>query len=202
MFKNKDKFDTERVKKTKGIVREWIESIIIAAILALFVRTFFFEPYKIPTSSMVPTLIPGDKIFVTKMIYGPRIPWFGWRLPGIRKPERGEVMVFISPPERNKCYIKRVVGMPGDAVEIRLGNIYINGEAVSDPKVSKNFYYNVGDYGKEGIAIKVPEESYFVLGDNSASSRDSRYWGFVPFKDVIGKSLFIWWPPKRVRSIK
>jgi signal peptidase I len=186
----------------KSAAREWTESIIVAAVLAVFVRTLFFEPYKIPTSSMVPTLIPGDKIFVSKVVYGPRIPFVAWRIPGIRKPQRGEVAVFISPAERRKCYIKRVIGMPGDSVEIKLGNIYINGEAVSDPRISKNFYYNVGDYAKEGQSVKVPDEYYFMLGDNSASSRDGRYWGFVPYRDVVGKALFIWWPPKRIRMIQ
>ena len=198
MFKKKEQ---AKEKQVKSVAREWIESIIIAAILALFVRTFFFEPYKIPTSSMVPTLMPGDKIFVTKTLYGPRIPIVAWRLPGTKKPVRGEVIVFVAPMEKNKCYIKRAMGMPGDEVEIKLGNIYINGEAVMDPKISKKFYYNVGEYGKEGASIVVPEDNYFVLGDNSSSSKDSRYWGYVPFKNVVGKALFIWWPPKRVRNI-
>lgn len=189
--------------KKKSLTREWVESIIIAAILAILVRTFFFEPYKIPTSSMVPTLIPGDKIFVSKLVYGPRIPIIAKRLPGVKQaPERGEVIVFIAPQERNKCYIKRVIGLPGDKVEIKLGNIYINGEAITDPKISKNIYYNVGEFGQEGKGITVPEDKYFVLGDNSASSRDSRYWGFVEHQDLIGKALFIWWPPKRVRTLK
>lgn len=199
MFYKKEKQSESAVKKS--VTREWVESIIIAAVLALFVRTFFFEPYKIPTSSMVPTLMPGDKIFVTKTLYGPRIPVLAWRLPGKARPERGEVIVFVSPAEKKKCYIKRVIGLPGEEVEIRKGGIYINGQAVTDPKISKKFYYNVGDYGEEGKSIKVPQDSYFVLGDNSASSRDSRYWGFVPWKSVVGKALFIWWPPKRVRNI-
>jgi signal peptidase I len=194
--------DPETKKTVKSIAKEWGESIVVAALLAMFVRIFFFEPYKIPTSSMVPTLLPGDKIFVTKMVYGPRIPLIALRLPGTKKaPVRGEVVVFIAPEERQKAYIKRVIGLPGDKVEIKLGNIYINGQQIKDPKISKNFYYNAGEYGAEGKEVTVPSESYFVLGDNSASSRDSRYWGFVQHKDVLGKALFIWWPPKRVRNI-
>jgi signal peptidase I len=187
--------------KKKSVLREWADSIIIAFILAMFVRIFFFEFYKIPTSSMVATLIPGDRILVAKIIYGPRIPFVGVRIPGYRKPERGEVIVFISPPERSKAYVKRIIGMPGETVEIERGSIYIDGQEISDSRISKNFYYNFGDYGQPGRSIEVPEHSYFVLGDNSASSRDSRHWGFVPFEDVLGKAMLIWWPPKRIRMI-
>jgi signal peptidase I len=151
---------------------------------------------------MVDTLIPGDRILVGKIVYGPRIPFVGVRIPGYRKPSRGEVIVFISPPERNKAYVKRIVGMPGDNVEIQRGSIYVDGQEISDSRISTNFYYNFGDYGQSGKSIDIPEKSYFVLGDNSASSRDSRHWGFVPFDDVLGKAILIWWPPKRIRMIK
>ena len=137
-----------------------------------------------------------------KIIYGPRIPFIGVRIPGYRKPTRGEVIVFIAPPERNKAYVKRVVGMPGDTVEIERGSIYVDDREISDSRISKNFYYNFGDYGQAGKPIHVPEHSYFALGDNSASSRDSRHWGFVPFEDILGKAILIWWPPKRIRMIK
>lgn len=182
--------------------REWAESILIALALAIFVRIFFFEFYKIPTNSMVPTLVPGDRILVSKCIYGPRVPFIGVRIPGYRNPERGEVIVFISPPDRSKAYVKRVVGLPGDKVQIKNGNVYINGEPVSDPDISTNFYYNRGEYGEEGEPITVPENHYFVLGDNSLSSKDSRYWGFVPSEDVLGKSILIWWPPKRFQMVE
>jgi len=188
--------------RKKSVWREWGESILIAFILAMFVRVFFFELYKIPTTSMVPTLVPGDRILVTKLIYGPRIPFIGWRIPGYRKIKRGEVLVFISPPEPSKAYVKRVIGLPGDEVEIRRGNIYINGKPVSDPVISKDFYYNFGKYGEDGEVVTVPKNSYFVLGDNSASSRDSRFWGFVPFKSVLGKAVLIWWPVKRIALLK
>lgn len=182
--------------------KEWGKAIIIAGLLAILIRIFFIEPYKIPTSSMVPTLEPGDKILVVKFIYGVRIPFLSLRLPGYRKPQRGEVIVFIAPPEKDKCYVKRLVGLPGERVEIENGNIYINGKVVSNPRISKNFYYNQGRYAQPDKPIIVPPNNYFVLGDNSARSRDSRYWGFVPFKNIIGKAVLIWWPPKRVRLIK
>lgn len=188
--------------RKKSVVREWVEAIIIALILAFFVRVFFFEFYKIPTGSMIPTLIPGDRILVSKLVYGPRIPFLGIRIPGLRKPKRGEVMVFISPPERNKSYVKRVIGLPGEELEIEYGSIYINGNEITASEIIKNYYYNRGDYGYEGNVVKIPPNSYFVLGDNSASSRDSRFWGFVPFRNVLGKAILIWWPPKRIRMIE
>ncbi|MBN2120129.1 MAG: signal peptidase I [Candidatus Omnitrophica bacterium] len=189
-------------KKKKSVLREWVDSILIAFILAMFVRVFFFEFYKIPTSSMVATLIPGDRILVGKIIYGPRIPFVGVRIPGYRKPQRGEVIVFISPPEKSKAYVKRIVGFGGEEVEISQGSIYIDGREITDPRIRKNFYYNFGKFGQEGKVTKIPDDSYFVLGDNSASSRDSRHWGFVPAKDVLGKAILIWWPPKRIRMIE
>jgi len=188
--------------RKKSTIREWVDAIVIALILAFFVRVFFFEFYKIPTGSMIPTLMPGDRILVSKITYGPRVPFIGIRIPGLRKPKRGEVIVFISPPERNKSYVKRVVGLPGEEVEIKFGSIYINGEEITDVNIRKNYYYNRGQFGAEDNLVKIAEDSYFVLGDNSASSRDSRFWGSAPFRDVLGKAVLIWWPPKRIRLIK
>ena len=188
--------------KKKSIIREWVEAIIVALILAFFVRVFFFEFYKIPTGSMIPTLMPGDRILVSKIIFGPRIPFVGVRMPGLRVPRRGEVIVFISPAEKNKSYVKRVIGLPGEEVEIKFGSIYINGAEIADQNIVKNYYYNYGEYGAEGASLKIPERAYFVLGDNSASSRDSRFWGFAPSGDILGKAILIWWPPQRIRMIE
>jgi signal peptidase I len=185
-------------KKRKPLWREWTESIIIALVLAVFVRIFFFELYKIPTTSMVPTLIPGDRILVSKCIYGPRIPFVGVRIPGYRKIRRGEVIVFIAPDDRSKSYVKRVVGLPGEEIEIRRGNIFIDGEILSSSlEISSNFYYNRGEYAREGESITIPEAAYFVLGDNSSFSKDSRFWGVVPQENILGKSILIWWPLDR-----
>ena len=182
--------------------KKWWDAAVWAFVLAVFVRVLFFEPYKIPTASMVPTLMPGDKIFASKLHYGPRIPFIGLRIKGFSKPKRGDVIVFIAPPDPSKCYVKRLIGLPGERVLIRNGSIYINGNPITDPKISKNFYYNAGEYGQEGKEILVPPKSFFVLGDNSASSKDSRYWGFVPYRDLIGKAIFIWWPLKRIELIR
>ena len=186
----------------KSTAREWVESIIVAAVLAILLRTFLFQIYKIPTTSMVPTLMPGDKIFVSKLTYGPKIPFTSLRLPGFSKPKRGQVVVFVPPHERNKAYIKRLIGMPGDEVLIEKGNIYINGKEIVDHRIARNYYYDTGDYLEKTKKLTVPEGSYFFLGDNSISSLDSRFWGYVPAKDVVGKAIFIWWPPKRITMVE
>ncbi|MCM8774599.1 MAG: signal peptidase I, partial [Candidatus Omnitrophica bacterium] len=167
--------------KKKSSLREWIEAIVVALALAIFVRTFFFQIYKIPTGSMIPTLMPGDKIFVSKLSYGPVVPFFGWRLPGFTKIKRGDVVVFLPPQEENKLFfsrkhfIKRLIGLPKERLIIKNGNIYINGKIVIDPKIAKNNYVNGGFYGNEEIYL--PQGKYFFLGDNSINSLDSRFWG-------------------------
>lgn len=194
--------------KKKGVVRDWVESILIAAALAIFVRTFFFQIYKIPTTSMVPTLMPGDKIFVSKLVYGPRMPFTHIRLPGVRKPQRGEVVVFVPPEEaknpfwKRKVYIKRLIGLPGERVSIREGNIFINEKMVVDPVIARIYYYNSGEYGAKDATFTIPAQKYFFLGDNSISSSDSRFWGFADEKEIVGKAIFVWWPPKRTGSIE
>jgi len=196
------------VKPVKSAAREWGEAIIIAGLLAIFLRTFFFQIYKIPTTSMVPVLMPGDKIFVSKMHYGPRLPFINKRIPGLREPKRGEVVVFVPPQEAvkpwyvRKQYIKRLIGLPGDKVLIRQGNIYINGEIVLDPRIARNYYYNQGEFAQPGKEIVVPEGKYFFMGDNSISSLDSRFWGFADKQDIVGKAIFIWWPYKRIGMIE
>ncbi len=192
------------MNKKKSVLREWIEAILIAAALAIFLRTFFFQIYKIPTTSMVPVLIPGDKIFVSKLTYGPKIPFTPLRIPGFRKPKRFDIIVFVPPiaTERNKAYIKRLIGLPGDKIELKDGNIHINGKIVVDPKIASNYYYNQGEYGARGKKIIVPEGKYFFLGDNSISSKDGREWGFADAKDIIGKAILTWWPPKRIAMLE
>lgn len=192
------------MNKKKSALREWVDAIIIAAALAIFLRTFFFQIYKIPTTSMVPVLVPGDKIFVSKLTYGPRIPFTPLRIPGFSEPKRFEIVVFIPPiaADRNKAYIKRLIGLPGDRIELRDGNIYINGKIVVDPKVARNYYYNQGKYGAKGKEIIVPEGKYFLLGDNSISSKDGREWGFADEKDVIGRAILTWWPLKRITMLE
>ena len=193
---------TTKHHKSKSNLREWIESIIIAVILALFIRTFFIQAFKIPTGSMRTTLLEGDRILVNKLRFGAKVPFTDYRLPGYGKPQRGDVIVFIYPEDPKRDFIKRLIALGGETVEISNGNIYVNGQEVTDSPIRNIYYYNRGDFGKVGQKIKVPENSFFVLGDNSASSKDSRYWGFVPQKDLIGRAEFIYWPLMRLRAIK
>jgi signal peptidase I len=188
--------------RTKAVIREWVESLFVAFILAMVIRTFVVQAFKIPTGSMRPTLLEGDLILVNKFIYGAKIPFTGLRLPALSQPKRGDVIVFIYPEDRKKDFIKRLVGLPGETVEIKEGYIYINDKPLLEPLFNQRYYYNRGDLAREGERLVVPADSFFVLGDNSASSKDSRYWGFVHRQDILGKALLIYWPPQRIRIIK
>ena len=188
--------------RKKSVIREWVESIVIAFILAMIIRTFVVQAFKIPTGSMRPTLVEGDIILVNKFIYGAKIPFIGWRLPVLKEPQRGDVVVFVYPQNPKKDFIKRLVGVGGDNIKIKSGTVYVNDRPLMDPAFDKRYYYNRGAFAEEGQQIVVPEDSYFVLGDNSASSQDSRYWGFVPAKNIIGEAMVIYWPPRRIKIIK
>lgn len=172
--------------------KNWGEPLLIAAILAIFIRTFIFGPYKIPTGSMKPTFMENDKIFVDKLSYR------------FHAPQRGDIIVFKYPLDRKKDFVKRLAGLPGESIEIRKGVLLVNGKPMTDPPFSANTYYNVEDweFGRSGQVIRVPEGHYFALGDNSAHSADSRQWGFVPAKDLVGKAFMIWWPPQRIKLTK
>ncbi|OGX28439.1 MAG: signal peptidase I [Omnitrophica WOR_2 bacterium RIFCSPHIGHO2_01_FULL_49_10] len=152
-------------------------------LIGSYVKSNVIEAYKIPSGTMMPTLMIGDRIFVNKTIYKQS------------EPKRGDVAVFIAPDKFDKNYIKRVVGLPGETIEIKDGKALINGVVITEPAVfRKNHYYNAGEYAKAGQPVKIPEDSYFVLGDNSSSSKDSRYFGFVPRKSFIGKAFKIYYP--------
>lgn len=188
--------------KKKSVAREWLESIVIAFFLAMVIRTFVVQAFKIPTGSMRMTLVEGDIILVNKFIYGAKVPFTGLRLPAFKQPQRGNVVVFIYPQDAKKDFIKRLVGEPGDTIEIKSGTIYVNNEPLTEPVFNRTYYYNRGEFGREGEKITVPKDSYFVLGDNSASSQDSRYWGFVPSANILGEAMVVYWPPQRIRIIK
>ena len=172
-------------------VKEWISSILVALVLTLIIRTFVIQAFKIPSGSMRPTLVEGDKLFVNKFIYR------------FHPPERGDIIVFKYPVDMKKDFIKRLVGFPGDIVEIRDGKIYVQDRAVDDPEsFGKFYYYNHDPYGGPDEKVKVPENAYYVLGDNSANSTDSRFWGFVPKKNILGKAVFRWWPLRRMGPVR
>jgi len=188
--------------KTKLVIREWVESILVAFLLAMVIRTFVVQAFKIPTGSMRPTLLEGDLILVNKFIFGAKIPFTDLRLPAMRQPKRGDVIVFIYPQDNKKDFIKRLIGLPQEKVEIKNGTVYSNDKPLLDPIFNQRYYYNRGEFATEGHRITVPKDDYFVLGDNSASSKDSRYWGYVPRQNVLGKAILVYWPPNRIRIIK
>lgn len=190
------------MKRKKSAVWEWIESIVIAFFLAMFIRAFVVQAFKIPTGSMRNALLEGDIILVNKFIYGAKVPFTDLRLPAVRQPKRGDVIVFIYPENPKKDFIKRLVAVSGDTVEIKNGTVYVNNQPLLDSVFNRIYYYNRGEFGQEGQKILVPKDSFFVLGDNSAFSQDSRYWGFVPRQNLLGKAIIIYWPPQRIRIIR
>ncbi len=185
----------------KNFFKEYVEPIVIAIVIALFVRTFVVQAFKIPSSSMEPTLLVGDHLLVNKFLYGPRIPYsdkvfgdskkfFEWK-----KPKRGDVIVFIFPKDREKDFIKRVIAVEGEKVEVIGNKIKINDQVIADPwgyyseRSGLSRYFPAME--KFGPVV-VPPNSLFVMGDNRDNSQDSRFWGFVDVKDVKGKALVIY----------
>ncbi len=183
-------------KKRKSTFREYAEAIIVALVLALIIRTFVVQAFKIPSGSMEPTLEIGDHILVNKFIYGTKIPFTSINLLPWKSPQRGDVIVFIYPLEPEKDFIKRVIGVEGDTVRIVNKKLYINGVEVPDPHaVYKEDTILPGDMQKRDNfgPVTVPKGNLFVLGDNRDRSLDSRFWGFVPLEDVRGNAFIIYW---------
>jgi signal peptidase I len=181
--------------KKKSVFRD-AEAAVIAIILALFIRTFVVQAFKIPSGSMEPTLLVGDHILVNKFLYGIKIPFINKTLIPISEPKRDDVIVFIYPVDKSKDFIKRVIGLPGDELEIVDNKIFINGKPFGD----RYGYYpdlrrkTVNPAGKTRFGpVTVPEDHLFVMGDNRNHSYDSRFWGFVPFDSVKGKAFIIYW---------
>jgi signal peptidase I len=180
---------TETNTKRKSVLREYVEAIVIAVILALFIRTFVVQAFKIPSGSMKPTLLVGDHILVNKFIYGIKIPFTDKTLIHLGKPKREDVVVFKYPLDTHKDYIKRVIGLPGDKIELANKQLRINGKIVDDPHASYSVYGNLRNFGP----ITVPTHHLFVMGDNRDESSDSRVWGFVPYAYLRGKAFLIYW---------
>ena len=177
--------------KKKSTLREYVEAALIAIILALFIRTFVVQAFKIPSGSMEPTLLIGDHILVNKFIYGIKIPFIRKTVIPISNPKREDVIVFIFPLDKSKDFIKRVIGLPGDRIEIIGRKIYINGRLFED---KHGHYSNPSPTeGSHFGPITVPKGHLFVMGDNRDHSYDSRYWGFVPLESVKGKAFLIYW---------
>jgi signal peptidase I len=191
-----DKNNSPSKRKNKSKIQEYIEAIIIAILIAVFIRTFIIQAYKIPSRSMVPTLVVGDHLLVNKFLYGIKIPYLRNTIIPVTNPERGDIVVFIYPNDRSKDFIKRVIGVSGDTIEIRNKKVYLNGKEYTDPYgvYSDSVIYPGTMQPRDNFGpVTVPANSLFVMGDNRDESADSRYWGFVDLKDVEGKALIIYW---------
>lgn len=196
--------EAPRVRR-KSVAREYLEAILFAVLLTLFIRTFVIQAFRIPSGSMENTLLVGDFLFVNKFLYGAAIPFTDLRLPKIRDPRPGDVIVFQWPVDPSRDFIKRVVAGPGQTVEIRNKTVYVDGVAreepyarytasrrrpadYENPKIEPPGAGNRDFYGP----VVVPEGNYFVLGDNRDQSEDSRYWGFLDEDLIIGKAVLIY----------
>jgi len=196
MIENKTKVKIKNKGKLKSKVYEYAEAIIIAILIAVVVRTFVVQAFKIPSRSMVPALLVGDHILVNKFIYGVKVPVLRKTIIPITNPQRGDIVVFIYPDDRSKDYIKRVIGVSGDKIEIKNKIIFINGKQYSDAYgiYSDNITYPGSMQPRDNFGpVTVPAKSLFVMGDNRDESADSRFWGFVDLKDVEGKAFIIYW---------
>ncbi|PID78306.1 MAG: signal peptidase I [Deltaproteobacteria bacterium] len=180
-------------KKKKGVIQENVEAILFALVLALLIRAFIIQAYKIPSGSMEDTLLVGDHLLVSKFIYGVRMPFTNKTIIPFSKPKRGDIVVFKAPVKPPKDFIKRVIGLPGDKIEVRNKNLYINGKRYkNEPYIKhtdKNMYPARDDFGP----VIVPENSYFMMGDNRDNSTDSRFIGFIPYSMLRGKALLVYW---------
>ena len=212
---------------------DWTAGLFPVICIVFLLRSFLFEPFKIPTGSMIPTLWVGDLILVNKFHYGVRLPVINRKIIEVNQPARGDVMVFRYPPDPNVDYIKRVIGVPGDEVSYLNKELRVNGQVVLRNKLPDFFdetqttyipqfeeklpgmakphklliypnatlgnsplmkfpYFENCNYSIEGVSCKVPAGHYFMMGDNRDNSQDSRYWGFVPEQNIVGKAFYVW----------
>ena len=184
------------MSEPKSKLREYIEAILLAILIAFFIRTFVIQAYKIPSGSMKPTLLIGDHILVSKFSYGIKLPFIRSTLIPIGEPKRGDIVVFIYPEDRSKDFIKRLIGLPGDTIEVRNKKILLNGLPLDDVHGvhSDSVIIPASVQPRDNFGpVKVPAGSLFVMGDNRDESYDSRFWGFVSMQDVLGKALVIYW---------
>lgn len=180
----------------KSTAREYFESLVVAGILALFVRTFDFQAFKIPSGSMEPNLVIGDHLLVNKMVFGPTGSSLERMVMPVRSVVRGDVLVFKYPEEPSRDFIKRVVGLPGETLELKGTQVYINGQPLSEPYALYQRLPDMllpGDVRRAYGPVTIPEGHYFMMGDNRDDSQDSRYWGFLPAGHIKGRALFIYW---------
>lgn len=188
--------EKNRKTKRKSTTREYIEAILIALLLALFIRTFVVQAFKIPSGSMKDTLLIGDHILVNKFLYGVKNPFNGNTWIPLNKPGRRDIVVFKYPVNPSQDYIKRVVGVQGDTIQIKDKKVYVNGEPQDENYAIflDNKILPANMQGRDNMGpITVPENSLFVMGDNRDNSYDSRFWKFVDLKSVKGKAFILYW---------
>jgi signal peptidase I len=206
-LKSPEAASREAEQQQKSAVREYLEAFGIALILAVIIRTFFVQAYKIPSGSMEPTLLIGDHILVNKLIYGLRLPdsLFGLTFPGVpwgqylfhlEPVHRGDVVVFVFPPDPTKDFIKRVIGTPGDVVAVKNGVVFLNGAQMPDPHA----HFEVSEQDRSPVSprdnfgpVTVPAGKLLMMGDNRDRSYDGRFWGFVDANQVEGRAILIYW---------
>ena len=210
----------KKTSKWKKALKENLKSLFIALIIALFVRAFVVQAFKIPSGSMLETLQIGDFLLVNKFIYGIRMPFTNKIILPISNPKRGDIVVFQFPKDKSKDYIKRIVAIEGDRVKVINNELYINSQKIEENYIKVE---SIGDYVRDEVfpfsykeytktndfaEITIPKDSYFALGDNRNKSYDSRYWGFVHKKHLRGKALIIYWSweniswEKKLQSIR
>ncbi len=186
----------------KSTAREYFESIVIAVILALFIRTFVVQAFKIPTGSMENNLLIGDHLLVNKFVLGPSASALERTLLPVGVIGRGDVVVFKYPEEPERDFIKRVIGLPGDTLELREKRVYVNGQPLEESYVhfltapsgaNELSELTTNDVRERFGPVTVPDNQYFVMGDNRDNSQDSRYWGFLPREYIKGRALLIYW---------
>ncbi len=204
------------LKSQRRLFQEYSEAFVMAIVLAIIIRSFMVQAFKIPSSSMEDTLLVGDHILVNKFVYGIRVPFTDIRWPDLGGPSRGDVIVFIFPGDRTKDFIKRVVGIGGDTVQIVNKKVFVNGQEADDSHIKQtdNRVFpskhppNIGDVRNHEVLrdqmapVRVPQDMVFVMGDNRDNSHDSRFWGFVPNKDIRGKAFIIYYSARSFPNIR
>ncbi len=179
------------IQKIYTFLIDIVETLLLAAAVFLVVYVFLFRPFQVNGTSMYPNFTDNEYILTNIIVLN------------FEQPKKGEVIVFKAPPDPEKDFIKRVIAIPADKIYVKDGSVFLNGEKLDESKYLKS---DIKTYGgaflKEGQEIEIPQDSYFAMGDNRSYSSDSREWGFVPKKSIIGKSFFVYWPPGKMRIVK
>jgi len=197
---DKEKISPAHTKK-KSIIKEYVEILVVAFILAMILKTFVVQAFKIPTGSMKNTLLVGDHIFVSKFFYGYKLPFIDKRIFYFIQPSRKDIVVFRYPNDTSRDFIKRVIGLPGETLEVKNKEVYINGNKIDEPYVIHSMAGLRNDMDFFGPYL-IPKGSYFMMGDNRDESLDSRSWGPLEEKFILGKAFFRYWPPRRIGLIR